>query len=212
MNPQEYMRIPPRIEHIVGIDEVGRGPIAGPLVLAAWVIDRKVYAKWLREMTPIIRDSKKLSASAREKWFTTLREKTQKHPDIFSVYTIRISASRIDREGMSAVLRFALSNVLKKTKRNPKTTYVLCDGSLPLNFSLWPHGSVIKKGDEKEPAIAAASIYAKVTRDRLVSKYDKEYPNYGFSVHKGYGTTAHYKAINKYGITELHRRTWIEKQ
>jgi len=186
--------MPKRGQFIVGIDEVGRGPLAGPVTIA---VVGEIAPKVIRG----IRDSKQLTAEAREKWAKIIRAN--------STYVIvSVSARTIDRIGISASLRRAVERGLAKLPQKP--TLVLLDGSLyaPKEY----RQRTIIRGDEIEPLIAAASIVAKVYRDRYMVRMDAKYPNYGFAKHKGYGTREHYKALKRRGMSEIHRRSFLKHE
>lgn len=178
---------------IIGVDEAGRGPLAGPMVIGAvgGISPRALFG---------IRDSKKLTEKAREKWYRMLRKNAICH-------FVAIPASHIDRYGLSLVTKKAIARLLKKFSKTPKL--VLLDGGIyaPSKYTQ----RTIIKGDEKIPLIAAASIIAKVSRDRTMKRLDKKYPRYGFARHKGYGTKAHMSAIRKYGFSRIHRRSFCTR-
>lgn len=177
----------------VGIDEAGRGPLAGPMVLAG-VMD--IDAKLLKG----IRDSKKLSPRARDVWYSLIK----KHG--IAQY-VSISARRVDEKGISRCARGGIAALLKKFPKRPAR--VLMDGNLyaPPEY----RQRTIIKGDEKIPLIAAASVIAKVTRDRYMVRIAKKYPKYNFEIHKGYGTPAHMRAIRKHGLSNIHRESFCKK-
>jgi len=177
----------------VGIDEAGRGPLAGPMVIGAVA---GISPRLLRG----IRDSKKLTERARERWYRILRKNA-------ICRFISVPSSHIDSYGLSRVTKKAIARLLKKF---PITLeLVLLDGGIYAPPSY--RQRTIIKGDEKIPLIAAASIIAKVTRDRKMKRLHKKYPRYNFAVHKGYGTLAHRKAILAYGLSDIHRRSFCTK-
>ncbi|MEK7168340.1 MAG: ribonuclease HII [Patescibacteria group bacterium] len=209
-----------RIKYIIGIDEVGRGPLAGPVVVAALAVPTKLRIKnaELRKnfKSAKLRDSKKLSLKQREIWF----EYVKKHPKIF--YAIAsVSPKVIDKINISNAANLAATRAFQKlvnsyaiasvlTRRRAK---IFLDGGLYfpkfLNSKSYILNSrTIIRGDEKIPAIALASIVAKVTRDRMMRKLHKKYPQYGFDKHKGYGTKKHFKAIRKHGLSPIHRKSF----
>jgi len=156
--------------------------------------------------TPI-KDSKKLSAKQREAWFAEIKKwKTEGKCDFALTY---ISAKEIDKIGIAPAIKKALEKSLLTLNPNKKTT-ILLDGGLKAPKEFINQKTIIK-GDEKEVAIALASIVAKVSRDALMKKHAKKYPNYGFEIHKGYGTKKHYEALDKHGFTLLHRATFLKK-
>lgn len=195
------------MQTIVGIDEAGRGPIAGPVAVGVFEFKISNYRSLIRKIALPLRDSKKLTALQREKWFARFKIwQKEKHCD-FAV--VLISAKEIDRIGINQAISKALINCLKKLKIKSKERMVL-DGGLKAPF-IYTNQTTIIKGDEKEPVISCASICAKVLRDRYMATMGKKYPGYGFDVHKGYGTKAHYLAISKYGLSPLHRKTYIHQ-
>jgi len=185
---------------IVGIDEVGRGPLAGPVAVCAFSIpadfDGSVFGK--------LRDSKKLSAKKREQIFEQLEKMKEKGAVDYSV--CYASADEIDNIGISICIKKCLEEAMINIKANPEECKVLLDGGLyaPVEFEQ----ETIIKGDEKERAIALASIVAKVSRDRLMINLAKDYKEYGFEKHKGYGTKTHLEAIKKHGMCIEHRKTF----
>ena len=188
---------------IVGIDEVGRGPLAGPVTLCACRVESGFDPSHFKK----IKDSKKLSAQKREEWFTKISAlRTQ---GIVSFAISSVSADEIDSMGLSHCIKKAIRNILDELSVHPLETEILLDGSLyaPREFVFQ---KTIIKGDEKEPIIAAASIIAKVTRDRMMEDYGREYPLYRFDEHKGYGTALHRKAIRAYGASPIHRKTFLK--
>jgi len=178
--------------HIAGIDEAGRGALAGPLVVAAVILD---YEKPISGLN----DSKQLSASIRDK----LYEKIVDSAIAFSI--IEVSAARVDEIN---ILQASLEGFVKAfAALSPRADFALIDGrDVPSAMS--GKALAIVKGDGKHPCIAAASILAKVHRDRLLTKLDTRYPEYGFARHKGYGTARHYRALATFGACIEHRRTY----
>ncbi|MFA5499817.1 MAG: ribonuclease HII [Candidatus Omnitrophota bacterium] len=175
---------------IAGVDEAGRGPLAGPVVAAAVIL--KTFR--FRER---VDDSKKLSANKREKAFSEIIKK--------SIFGIGIVDERtIDRINIYQATKKAMHEALSKLGTTPD--YVIVDGKMKLTTKCPIR--CIPKGDSKSLSIAAASIIAKVTRDRIMHEYDDIYPQYGFSRHKGYGTKAHMAALRKYGPSQIHRKTF----
>ena len=186
----------------IGIDEVGRGPIAGPVTLCALALKRPLPKKILKTF----RDSKKLSPSQRDEWFLLINDLRDK--GILEYKVASVSAKVIDRIGIAVAIKRALARALNSLNIHPTECSVLLDGSLKAPLEYFDQKTIIK-GDESEPAIALASIAAKVIRDRYMTRQDRKYPGYGFKQHKGYGTRAHYDGISKNGLSELHRRSFL---
>ena len=175
--------------HIAGIDEAGRGPLAGPVVAAAVVLcEKPIYG---------INDSKQVTPARREVLYDIILDTCQ-------VAIAQVPAADIDRMNILEATRVAMQLAVNKL---PTVDYTLCD-AMTLHGLTCPQRSVVK-GDTMVNAIAAASIVAKVTRDRLMCLYDREYPEYGFAGHKGYGTANHFEAIRRHGLTPLHRRSFL---
>ena len=190
-------------KYIIGIDEAGRGPIAGPVSIGAVCIPKN-FSKW--PLKRGLRDSKKLSEKKRIEVYQWM--KTQKDI-VFS--TALVPATMIDSIGIVPSIKKGISGVLGKVvSTNPSEYTVLLDGGLHAPEEFMQQKTIIK-GDEKELAIALASIAAKVERDAYMIRQSKKYPTYGFEKHKGYGTKAHYEAIHTHGITSLHRTTFLKK-
>ncbi len=196
---------------LVGIDEVGRGPIAGPVTLGLCLfLNHQAIIK--SRMFRGVKESKQLSEAQREKWFQVMVD-AQRDGHIFFC-TKSVSANLIDKNGISWAIKKALNDCLddmleSNTKITPKTARIKLDGGLkaPAHF---PFQETIIKGDEREIVIALASIAAKVTRDRYMSLQAKNCSGFGFDIHKGYGTRRHYAALRKYGITKLHRKSFLK--
>jgi ribonuclease HII len=181
---------------IAGIDEVGRGALAGPVVAAACVCSKEVWKGFRKK----IMDSKMLSPKEREEGFIYLIE--------HCAYGVgSVSAAVIDREGILAATEKAMQKAVRMLTRSLQPTYLLIDGRDKFWFDV-PHSSIIR-GDETEECIAAASIIAKVTRDRFMCSEDANFPEYRFGEHKGYGTPDHQKRLRKHGPCLLHRRSFL---
>ena len=191
-----------KIKFYIGIDEAGRGPLAGPLIVAG-VLVKKEHQN--HPLLKGIKDSKQLNHKQRAEWYSKLIQ----HPD-FIFATARITPATIDRINIyQSAQRGALQVVralLRKKNMRGDTCHILLDGNLklPKEFSF----ETIIKGDEKIPLISAASIIAKVTRDRIMQRIHKKYPNYRFDLHKGYGTELHRNMIKKYGRCIVHRESF----
>jgi ribonuclease HII len=181
------------IKQIAGVDEAGRGPCAGPLVVAA-VILKDPFAPELSE----VRDSKELSEALREKLFDVVKEQA------LSYSIIEISVEEIDSFGLHKSNLEGMRRAINSLDVVPE--YVLTDGyaieglAIP-NLAVW-------KGDQVAVSISAASILAKVYRDREMVKLDSKYPGYGLAKHKGYITAAHTKALGELGVTDIHRKSF----
>lgn len=180
-------------KYIAGIDEAGRGTLAGPVVVATVIMN---YESGI--MNYGIRDSKLLTPKKREELFKIITKKA------LAWGVGKTSEKIIDRIGIAKANVLAVKKTLEALKVKPD--YLLLDGGIKLKIKI-PQKTIIK-GDTKVFSIACASILAKVTRDRLMIKLDKKYPQYGFAQHKGYGTQAHIKAIKKYGPCPIHRRSF----
>lgn len=179
---------------VAGIDEAGRGPLAGPVVAAAVILPKDLIIEG-------VNDSKKLSPKKREMLFDVIKEKAL-------AYGIGIVDEKvIDEINILNATRKAMVTAVESLKVKPD--FLLTDAMRIEEIGI-PHLDIVK-GDSKSISIAAASIIAKVTRDRIMDEYDKKYPEYGFSKHKGYGTAEHIDAIKNFGICPIHRLTYIKK-
>ena len=178
------------IELIAGVDEVGRGPLVGPVVCACVILPKDYYNEE-------INDSKKISEKKREKLYDTIMN------DAISVGVGISSEKVIDEVNILEATKLAMKEAIKNSKTKPE--HVLID-AVKLDIDI-PSTSIIK-GDAKSQSIAAASIIAKVTRDRMMDELDEKYPQYLFKKNKGYGTKAHIEAIRQYGIIPEHRKTF----
>lgn len=184
---------------IIGVDEAGRGPLAGPVVAAAVTLKTARFKNR-------IDDSKKLTPFQREKAFGEIINKSFFGLGI--VNEMIIDKSNI-LKASSQAMEEAIENLVKNLKLNRKDLnklYVLVDGNTPLKIQ-YPFTNVIK-GDSKSKSIASASILAKVTRDRIMTAYHKLFPKYNFLKHKGYPTREHRQAIQRFGISQIHRKTF----
>ena len=188
----KYERAYVAYQHICGIDEAGRGPLAGPVVAGAVILPVDCKIRYLN-------DSKKLSAARREELFDEIMDKA-----VAAAVGI-VSPARIDEINILQATYEAMRQAIGKLSVTPDL--LLNDAvTIPqVDISQVP----IIKGDAKSMSIAAASILAKVTRDRLMVEYDKVMPEYGFAGHKGYGSAAHIEALKKYGPSPIHRKTFI---
>lgn len=181
------------ISPIAGVDEAGRGPCAGPLLIAAVILDNPFADTWAE-----IRDSKELSEKKREALFDVVMQNAA------AVSVIEVSPEEIDLRGVHAANLDGMRRAVNGLAITP--AYVLTDGyaiegmAIP-NVAVW-------KGDQVAVTIGAASIIAKVTRDRIMREMDVKYPGYGFAGHKGYITAAHTKAIAELGVLPIHRKSF----
>ena len=183
--------------NIAGVDEVGRGPLAGPVVAAAVVLPEDFDVLG-------IDDSKKLSEKRREELFDVILEKAV-------AWGIGMADhSTIDEINILQATKLAMKDAIADLSGKLEgIDYVIFD-AVKINALKLPQEAVIK-GDSKILAVAAASIVAKVTRDRMMVAYAEEYPGYGFEKNKGYGTTQHYEGIARQGICPIHRKTFLKK-
>ena len=216
------------MKYIIGIDEVGRGPIAGPVAVGVFLVcepDRrnngKETRKFLAKHFPKVKESKQLSEKRREIWFAAIESAREEGKIDFAVSFQ--SEKSIDKYGISFCIKKCIADGLAQVTGNtsrsfqrgfapdfhPDNFLILLDGGLkaPAHFR---HQKTIIKGDAKEPVIALASIAAKVLRDRRLRTLAKKYPDYGFDLHKGYGTRGHYAAIKKHGLTAVHRQSFLK--
>ena len=196
---------------LIGIDEAGRGPLAGPVAVGVVAMRYSDYNK-LDLQKKGIRDSKKLSEKQRHEWNEWMLSEVRAKR-MFSTVSL-VSHTTIDAYGIVPAIKAGIENGLKRVTSHvdivSPSCQVLLDGGLraPEEFT---NQTTIIRGDEKEPIIALASIIAKVTRDTHMIALAKEYPEYGFDVHKGYGTVAHYQTIHTHGLTPIHRKTFLKK-
>ena len=177
---------------VVGIDEVGRGSLAGPLTVAAVVLPNQPLILGLN-------DSKKLSPKQREELAATIRQRAR------AIGIAHVQPAQIDERGMAVSLRQAMASALDNLGID--ADLVLIDGN-PVHVH--PREQCIVKGDSKVACIAAASIVAKVTRDRMMVEYAEVYPGYAFERNKGYGTKAHYEGLRAMGPCPIHRKTFLK--
>lgn len=192
------------IKSICGIDEAGRGPLAGPVVVASVIMPKD-------SMIEGVNDSKKISEKKRE----ILYEKIIEEAVAYGVGIInqneidRINILNATKEGLTKAIKELEKNLKQKNCDFDKPDIILVDALTKIDTDGILYRSIIK-GDAKSYSIAAASIIAKVTRDRIMREWDEVYPEYGFEKHKGYGTEAHIAAIKEYGICPLHRKTFVK--
>jgi ribonuclease HII len=182
------------VELIAGIDEAGRGPLAGPVVVGIAIMPKD-------SMIEGVNDSKKVSEKKREKLYDQITQ------EAIAWNVGMADQNEIDEINILNATKLALTRAIEGLKIKPDL--ILVDALTNIDTKGIPYKSIIK-GDAKEYSIAAASILAKVTRDRMMREYDEIYPQYGFSGHKGYGTAKHIAAIKEYGPCTLHRKTFIK--
>ena len=181
------------IAYIAGADEAGRGPLAGPVVVGIAIMKEDSFIEG-------VNDSKKISETKREKLYEQITS------EALAWGAGIVDEKEIDEINILNATKKALTQALDSLKIKPER--ILVDALEHIDTRGIPYTSIIK-GDAKVYSISAASIIAKVTRDRIMRKYDEIYPEYGFVKHKGYGTSAHIEAIKKYGPCPIHRKTFI---
>ena len=224
---------------IIGVDEVGRGPLAGPVVVCAFAVCQSsatnffrqagtrfassgkstwAYKKFIALLSDKskIKDSKKLSEKQREEIFSQIKNSSD------FVWAIgQVSESMIDKINILQATKLAMQKAMKKLlakvglESDSSRFCVLIDGNMKFDENYFGKNVEYKsivKGDEKIFEISIASIIAKVYRDNLMKKYAKKYPQYGFEIHKGYGTKKHYENINENGLCKIHRETFFNKK
>ncbi|MDP2598744.1 MAG: ribonuclease HII [Candidatus Liptonbacteria bacterium] len=213
---------------IIGIDEVGRGALAGPVTVAAVCLPKKMrfpavvpvpyrstgQAPAGTQVCLELKDSKKLSPKQRETWFEYLKN----HPKI-NYAVARVYPRQIEKRNISGAANLAAMRAYKHLVHSSKFMVhgaghkVVLDGGLFLGSKKAQpeNAKTVTKGDEKFGVVAAASIVAKVSRDRAMVRLAKQHPQYGFEIHKGYGTKKHMAAIKRYGPTRVHRLTFLGK-
>lgn len=179
---------------ICGVDEAGRGPLAGPVCAAAVVLPKGL-------VIPGLNDSKKLSDKRRRELFPIIQQEAVSYGIAFA------SQEEIDEINILQATFLAMRRAMEQL--NPQPEFALIDGNRETDFGV-PCKTVIK-GDSLSANIAAASVLAKVTRDNWMMEAAEKYPGYGFEIHKGYGTKAHYAALEKLGPCPIHRRTFLKK-
>ncbi len=178
--------------HVAGVDEAGRGPIAGPVVVATVILG----TEWSLEHA--LDDSKKLTARQRESFFETIRKQA------LAYRILAIAPKKIDQLNILQATLFGMQRTIEQIRIPPD--YVLVDGN---KYPPTPvKGEAVVKGDQRSYSIAAASILAKVARDRIMKGYARIYPQWGFGKHKGYPTKAHRSAVDQFGLSPIHRRSF----
>ena len=179
---------------ICGVDEAGRGPLAGPVCAAAVILPKG-------EIIPGLNDSKKLTDKKRRELFPVIKEKAIAYGIAFA------SEAEIDEINILQATFLAMKRAIAQL--DGKADFALVDGNRETDFGI-PCLTVVK-GDSRSANIAAASVLAKVTRDLYMEELAQKYPQYGFEIHKGYGTKAHYAALTEHGMCDAHRRSFLRK-
>lgn len=185
---------------LIGVDEAGRGPLAGPVAIGLVLVRNDAD---LSSLDP--KDSKQLSEKRRNEIFNEMR-RIQKNGELQYVVSM-VGAHVIDRIGITRAVSLGITRGLRRLPVDPSEVHVKLDGLLKAP-DIYKSQDTIVKGDVTEPEISLASIAAKVRRDRYMVRMARRYPAYGFELHKGYGTKAHMASIKKYDLCELHRRTY----
>ena len=197
-----------RIRYKIGIDEVGRGPLAGPVTVAAFLMPAN--DKLPNNKRAKLRDSKKLSEKQRNEWDSYLRNNKK-----YNFAIVSFSPKKIDKYNISKSANLCAQKALLrlakkiKTKNLHKKAKIYLDGGLYVGEKGSSIGKTIIKGDEKISVISAASILAKVYRDKLMNKYALKFAGFNFDLNKGYGTAHHIKILKRKGATSIHRKTFI---
>ena len=179
---------------ICGVDEAGRGPLAGPVCAAAVILPDGYEI-------PGLNDSKQLSDKKRRELFPVIQE------EAVAYGIAMVDEKTIDEVNILNATFMAMKDAISQLSVRPDLA--LIDGNRTTDFGV--EAMAVVKGDARDASIAAASILAKVTRDRFMEEMDKQYPEYGFAVHKGYGTRRHYDAIREHGMCPIHRKTFLKK-
>lgn len=200
--------------HVIAMDEVGRGPLAGPVTVGVCVVPMQKYLDVCVKLAGI-KDSKKLSEKQRNKW-VEIFERLMKEGVLFAG-AVSSSPQVIDQVGINPATAHASSRLVRQVidgllqKNKTVIPLLVTDARLPL-FNKWNEiRTEIIKGDAKDELISVAAIYAKQHRDAIMKELAEEYPEYGFENHVGYGTKAHIAAIEKYGLTNIHRRSFCKR-
>jgi len=198
---------------VAGLDEAGRGPLAGPVVAAAVITDSRIFTnmvanytnKYSRKLVPKfvdfrdVKDSKQLTPRKREKLYKLLTKSSDIKWGIG-----RVSEKVIDKINILQATKLAMQKAIDNLKIKPD--FLILDGNFKINSRVSQRPII--KADQKVFSCSAASIIAKVTRDKIMVKYHKKYPNFGFKKHKGYPTKFHFKMLKKYGPCRIHRKTF----
>ena len=182
------------VKLVCGVDEAGRGPLAGPVCAAAVILPPEL-------IIPGLNDSKKLTDKKRRELYDVITSEAVTYGIAFA------DEKEIDAINILQATFLAMERAMREL--SPQPELALIDGNRAKDFGL-PVRTIVK-GDSLSASIAAASILAKVTRDRLMEESDAQYPQYGFAIHKGYGTKRHYEALREFGPSPIHRRTFLKK-
>jgi ribonuclease HII len=203
---------------IIGIDEAGRGPLAGPVTVGLFSAENKMKNKLIKILGGRVRDSKQLSPEKRETIFKILHELKMNGQVDFSV--AHSTPKMIDKKGISHCIRSCVASCLKKLHHKflsdnddhgiLSRVVIRLDGGLKAPIEFKKQKTIIK-GDANDVFIACASIVAKVSRDRLMCKFAKKFPLYKFEIHKGYGTLLHRSLIAEQGLSEIHRKSFCKR-
>lgn len=191
----EHIAFDEGFSSVCGVDEAGRGPLAGPVCAAAVILPPDLVIEGLN-------DSKKLTDKRRRALYDVITEQALAYGIAFA------SEQEIDEINILQATFLAMRHAVEQLRLRPELALV--DGNREPDFGSIPVRTIIK-GDSLSANIAAASILAKVTRDRFMEEQDAIYPQYGFALHKGYGTQAHYAALREHGPCPIHRRTFLKK-
>src|SRR6056297_1551380 len=194
---KKYFRLNENIEYLIGLDEAGRGPLAGPLLVALFVT-RRTENNHIKEIT----DSKNISENKRESLFKKIKNSETNYWDY-----LEISPKTIDKTDIYSSTLRGMNKLIEKLPNEISSRSLILTDAMDLKINNIPYIKIIK-GDLKSYTIGAASIIAKVIRDRIMKKISKKYPKYGFEKNKGYGTKEHIKAIEKFGPTPHHRMSF----
>lgn len=203
MKWKHVIKKPGSTRFLVGIDEAGRGPLAGPVSVGVVIVPINFNFSLLKGL----KDSKQLSEHQRETWFAKLKH--LKKQNLLDYSVALVGSQKIDEKGIVYAVKVGMRRCLKRIEAFPPHVHVALDGSLYAPDEFISQETIIK-GDARVPIIALASVAAKVTRDRKMVRLSKEFPEYFFDIHKGYGTKKHIKAIKFSGPCEVHRRSFIK--
>ncbi len=201
-----------KARYVIGIDEAGRGPLAGPVSVGAVIVEAKKL-RALEKLFSAAKDSKMLSHEKREEIFTRMMAEMKKSDKACGGFRFAVSfssAAVIDKKGIVPAIRAALAANLKKLGARPQECRVLLDGSLRAP-EVFTNQETIIRGDQSEKIISLASIAAKVLRDRHMVRLSAQYPAYGFDIHKGYGTFSHRQTLVLQGPCVIHRKSFLRK-